>query len=93
MAKRQNANSYTRPKNDPDPAEVWAEKTNELCAMAMVNWLRGSVHLSRTISSLKLPEVKALAAVACHTWIVEASHRVKVEPDPVQRDKLKMLLN
>ena len=93
MTRKEPANSYQRPAGEPDPAEAWADATNTKAAMAMVRWLRGSVHLSRTISSLKLEEVKALAAVANHTWIVEASHRVKVEPDSVQRAKLKTLLS
>lgn len=78
---------------EPDPAELWAERVNEKCALAIAGWLKGSVHLSRTIGSLKLPEVKAMAAAACHTWIVEASRRRFVEPDPVQKAKLQNLLS
>lgn len=91
--KTKNTNRPKPPAAKPDPAEAWAERVNEQCAMAMIAWLKGSVHLSRTISSLKLPEVKALAAAACTTWIIAASRRRFVEPDPVQRAKLERLLS
>lgn len=76
-----------------DPAEVWAMATNEKAARAMAQWLKASVFLSRTIASLKLSEMQAMAATANHVWIVEASRRVKHEPDPVQKTKLQTLLS
>lgn len=76
-----------------DPAEVWAAATNEKAARAMAAWLKGSVHLSRIIGSLTLGEMQALASTANHVWIVEASRRRSVEPDPAQREKLQNLLS
>jgi hypothetical protein len=58
-----------------DPADVWDDATAEKAAVAMAAWLKGSLHLSRPISSLTKTEMKNLALVANHTWIVEMSRR------------------
>lgn len=74
--------------------DVWAAGANAKVAEAMAAWLKGSVHLSRPISSLTRDEMTRLATNAVNTWIVLASQRVndKTIPADALKSKLRMLL-
>lgn len=76
----------------PDPADVWEDEVAELAAKAMAVWLKGSVHLSRSLNSLTKAEMKKLALQAIHTWIVAASQRVNQPVDPGELRRLRTLL-
>jgi hypothetical protein len=94
MKTRHNTNGRVKPERPPDDLAVeWVTAVNDKAVKAMVAWLKGSLHLSRPISSLTRHEMSALAQTAIHVFIIEASHRVTVEPDPVRREKMKILLS
>lgn len=83
----------TKPAPRPvDPADVWQEAVAGKAAKAMAAWMKGSVHLSRPLRTLTMPEMKTLAITAIHTWIVEASNRAGQKIDPDERNKLYKLL-
>jgi hypothetical protein len=70
-----------RSEKAPSEDDVWLAATNEKCARAMARWLKGTINIRRTIDSLTLEEMKALAGVAWSTMIVEISKRAAVAPE------------
>jgi ornithine cyclodeaminase/alanine dehydrogenase-like protein (mu-crystallin family) len=91
MTNRQHAKLSTVAR-EPDAADVWEDATALKAALLMGAWLKGSVHLSRPVSSLTKAEMKTLAMIAFHSWVVEMSHRVTSDIDPAERKKLNQLL-
>jgi len=92
MMQRQRDRKSKPVAREPDPADVWEDATALKAALLMGAWLKGSVHLSRPVASLTKTEMKTLATIAFHAWIVEASHRVNANIDPTERSKLNQLL-
>ena len=90
MTRRSHSNPDAKPR---DPADAWEDAVVKQCAAAMGGWLKGSLHLSRPISSLTKVEVETLARIAIHLWIVEATNRVNEKINPVEMRKLKTLLS
>jgi len=86
--------SHDREKVEPravHPADVWAADAAAAVAVSMAAWLKGSVQLSRPISSLTRDELERLATGAINTWIVLASKRMADMPED-SREIRKLLM-
>ena len=71
--RNRNTESFQRP---DELSDLWSDYAMEQAAKAMVRWLKGSVDVHRQIDSLRLSEMKKLAAAGVHEWIIQASKRL-----------------
>jgi len=72
--------------------DAWVDEVAVKAAEEMARWLKGSLHLSRPISSLTRLEMKALALAAIDTWVVNASRRLLTTVDEDEKSRLNTLL-
>lgn len=59
------------------PDDEWRAECDRVCARAMAQWLKGTVNPKRSMLSITMAEMTALARVAVDTWIVESSYRAE----------------
>ena len=65
----------------PSADDRWMAETDEECAKAMAQWLKQTINIRRSISSMNIREMKCLAAVAVNTWIVAIGRRAAEDPE------------
>lgn len=71
---------------------MWCDETRTKCAQAMITWLKESYNVKRPINHLTLKDFECMAECATGTYIVEASRRIKDEPDSLEGLSLTWIL-
>ncbi len=73
-------------------ADEWQAHVTTQAALAMGRWLEARGRLDRPIASLTRRDLECMASNAISRFIVLASERPTVAPDPEERGALDLLL-